>query len=188
MKPFITTFTGKRVNPLDLHPEDICIQDIAHHLALLNRFVGATHRPVNIAQHSVYVSRLLHGTPWEREGLFHDAAEAYLGDISKWVKRMPEMAMLREAEDRAWITISRVFALDVFTTPETNPILRGADDLMVRYEALRMCHRDCHMFALDSHPRPSPAEIQHVGKWAPWTWRESERGFLDHARLLKFKI
>ena len=64
MKPFITTYMGLKVNPLDLHPSEIWIEDIAHHLAIQNRFVGATVRPINVAQHSVYVYKLLKNTPW----------------------------------------------------------------------------------------------------------------------------
>src|ERR1051325_8384123 len=102
MTPFITTFTGRKVNPLDIRPEDVDIRDIAHHLALLNRFVGASKRPISIAQHSIYVYKLLIGTGWEKEGLFHDAPEAYLGDVSKWLKQTDTMRGYRHAEAQAW--------------------------------------------------------------------------------------
>lgn len=188
MTPFITTFTGKKVNPLDLRPEDIDIRDIAHHLACLNRFVGALRRPVSIAQHSVFVSRLLDGTGWEKEGLFHDASETYLGDVTKWIKRSPQMAAYREAEQQAWFTICKALHLRVNGDPDFCPVVREADDLMVRFENLRGMSNPQHMFELASHPRPTQEEIERVGAWSPWTWQASERGFFDHARLLGFDI
>jgi len=188
MDPFITTFTGRKVNPLALKSEDISILDIAHHLATLNRFVGALKRPVSIAQHSVFVSRLLVGTLWEREGLFHDAPETYLGDVSKWVKQSPVMAGYREADQNAWVVICVALHLSVRGTPELNKMIREADDLMVRYENLKQGAQPQHMFELPSHPRPTEKEVRSVGVWSPWTWRVAEKKFLEHARLLGFKV
>ena len=183
MPASMTTFTGRRLNLLKLRVEDICIEDIAHHLATLNRFVGALRRPVSIAQHSVYVARLVQGTGWEKEALFHDAAEAYLGDVSKWLKEMPEMALYREAEDRAMSVICEALGLRY----DMNRYIKWADDLMVRFEAL-MEANNSDMFTRTTHPKPTPEEIEKVGEWAPWTWQASERAFLDHARLLGYKV
>lgn len=188
MEPFITTFSGRKVNPLRLRPEDVSIEDIAHHLALQNRFLGATRHPVTIAQHSVYVSRLLYGTIWEREGLFHDAPEAYLGDVTKWLKAHPSMQPYRDAEDRAWKVICQALDLNPEGEPGACPMVEQADRLMVRFEAFRMVPDPSHMFGLQTHPMPTDAEIMKVGAWGPWTWRESKLGFLDHARMLGYPV
>ncbi len=50
------TYTGRMVSLLDPKPEDICIEDVAHHLAIVNRFGGATREPYSVAQHAVLVS------------------------------------------------------------------------------------------------------------------------------------
>lgn len=50
---FICTYTGRKFYPLDPRPEDVCIEDIAHALALVNRFGGHTRVPYSVAQHSV---------------------------------------------------------------------------------------------------------------------------------------
>ncbi len=191
----ITTFTGKMVNPLDLKVEDICIEDIAHHLALINRFVGSTRQPINVAQHSLYVMYLVADTLWEREALFHDATEAYLGDMSKWVKQMDCMAGYREAERNAWEVICKALDLRPEGDPSMNHAVRRADDLMVRFEYMKMLPEGHHhLFERPSHPRPTPHEIMEVNfaapghePWEPWRWYESERRFLDTARELGIK-
>lgn len=187
MAPRMTTFTGRVVNPLDLKPNDIVILDIAHHTATLNRFLGALKRPVSIAQHQVYVSRLLDGTGWEREGLFHDAIEAYLGDMLKWLKCEPEMKAYRDAEERGWLVACDALNLNPDGCPERCPEVEWADRLMVRYEAFREANNS-DMFERPNYPKPSEDEIKKVGKWAPWSWRAAERGFLDHARLLGYTV
>lgn len=76
---WIITFTGKAFNPFDPNPDAIDIRDIAHHLALENRFLGATGEPYSVAEHSVRVSWLCpNDAMW---GLLHDASEAYLRDV-----------------------------------------------------------------------------------------------------------
>jgi hypothetical protein len=181
MEPFITTYTGRKVNPLNLQVSDVCLADVAHHLALLNRFVGALRFPVSIAQHSVYVSRLLDGTGHELLGLLHDGSEAYLGDVSKWVKQHAAMDHYREAEHRAEIAVYAAFGL-----AHDEPLaLREADDLMVRFEAERGFKGvHCHMFDIPSHPPLTPAERKRVGRWAPWSWKASEEAFLTRFREL----
>lgn len=113
----IRMFSGIYVNPLDLRPEDICIEDIAHHLSLICRYTGACPFHFSVAQHSLMVSALMgaHGL-FNREaglaGLLHDASEAYLNDIASPVKHDPRMAFYREAEDRAERIIFAKFGLD----------------------------------------------------------------------------
>lgn len=83
---YFITATGRELRALDPRPEDIDIRDIAHHLSLVNRFGGATPYPYSVAHHSLAVADLLAPHGLEREGLMHDAAEAYLGDMIKAVK------------------------------------------------------------------------------------------------------
>lgn len=85
------TRSGRDVDLANPHISDICFDDIAHHLALINRYAGATEFPISVAQHSLYVLRILtarNATPLQRLlGLLHDAHEAYLGDITRPVQQ-----------------------------------------------------------------------------------------------------
>lgn len=121
----IRTFTGKYVDPLALKPEDICIEDIAHHLSLICRYTGACPFPFSVAQHSLMVSYFMeakHGwrTP-ALAGLLHDASETYLNDIASPVKHNPAMLFYREAEDRAERLIFSTFGIDYSWMALTKP-------------------------------------------------------------------
>ena len=95
--PSVGTVTGKLFSFLDPDPAEICLEDIAHGLSNLCRFNGQTSAFYSVAQHSVLVSLLCNARDalW---GLFHDAAEAYLGDIVSPIKRNLGMEQYRLAE------------------------------------------------------------------------------------------
>jgi uncharacterized protein len=134
MKPFLNTFSNRRVNTLDIKPEDIRVVDIAHGLALCNRFAGHTRYPISVAYHSIWVSTLVDDSvSYEvpMAALLHDASEAYLGDVTKWLKGTPEMLPYREAEDRATKTILSVFGCEHGLTEDVS----AADKTMVCWEA-----------------------------------------------------
>jgi len=75
--------SGRFVDPLRIVAADVCVSDVAFHLASIRRFSGACR--VNVADHSVRVARivgLLGGcVSCQYEGLLHDGHEAYIGDI-----------------------------------------------------------------------------------------------------------
>ena len=75
------TYTGKKLDLLNIRHEDIDIVDIAHHLSMLCRYTGAVNEFYSVAQHSVLVSYYCE-TPYKLEGQMHDAHEAYMNDIA----------------------------------------------------------------------------------------------------------
>ena len=79
----IVTYTGKIFDYSNIQPSMICIEDIAHSLALTNRYNGMTRYPYSVAEHCVRMALCdeLPGHPLAK--LLHDAAEAYIGDIVK---------------------------------------------------------------------------------------------------------
>ena len=112
---WMITFTGKKYWPLDPRPEDVCTEDIAHHLSMICRYGGACKYFYSVAQHSVILSQLLEQ---EREsiqtlqwGLLHDAAEAYVGDTIRPIKR--SLQEMRIIEERNIWAISNAYNLKV---------------------------------------------------------------------------
>jgi hypothetical protein len=88
---WIETFSGKRFDLLDPKPEQVDLADIAHALAQVNRFTGHTRRPYSVAEHSLYVWQVVKEEHYEdhvlqAHALLHDAAEAYVGDVSAPMK------------------------------------------------------------------------------------------------------
>lgn len=84
---WVQVYTGGKMYPLDPRKEEIDIESIGHSLANLCRYVGHCRDYFSVAQHSVIVSYI---GPQNRSGLWwllHDAPEAYIGDISRPLKR-----------------------------------------------------------------------------------------------------
>jgi 5'-nucleotidase len=110
---WMATYSGLKFYILKPDPKKIRIEDIAHHLALINRFGGATTKPLSVAQHSVMVSKYIEVAGNSREdmlwGLLHDAAEAYLGDQVTGVKHL--LKDYGPLEDRILEMIIGVFGL-----------------------------------------------------------------------------
>lgn len=181
MKCVICTFTGKQVNPLNLKLEDICIEDIAHALALCNRFAGHTALPISVAHHSIMVSKLCEvgSQPEALQGLLHDASEAYLGDITKWLKHTPEMLAFREAENRAQTLIYEKFDCPKILYPN----VELADRIMVRYEG-KIGLGSNFVINHNNYPELTRSELSQIGNWDFISWEVAEIEFLKAFRRL----
>ena len=126
----IATFSGVRFWPLLPNPDDILIADIAHALAHQCRFGGHSREFYSVAEHSVHVSKLClpEDAFW---GLLHDASEAYLVDLPRPLKLLPEFAPYREAECR----LQRAVAVRFGLPPDQPASVTEADDTMLWIEA-----------------------------------------------------
>jgi 5'-deoxynucleotidase YfbR-like HD superfamily hydrolase len=171
---WIQTYTGRRFDLVKPRADQVCIEDIAHHLANTNRFNGATREAYSVAQHSCHVADLL-PPALKRVGLLHDAAEAYVGDWTRPLKIALRSIGGHEAEvwsdaDELYLSIARVvgehFGVDVATMPEA---VKHADNVMLATE-----RRD--LMAASSEPwawLPEPC-FWHV---VPWSAAAAEHEF-----------
>ena len=95
---WIETSSGVRFSLADPSPADVRIEDVAHGLSLLCRYTGQTDRFYSVAEHSVLCAEMAVGEglpdPVQMACLLHDAAEAYIGDLSG-----PLKALLRDRGD-----------------------------------------------------------------------------------------
>lgn len=79
----VPTYTGQLVDLLAPKPEQITREAIAHHLAQIARWVGATQTHFSVAQHSLLVSEAVRLPRAKLHALLHDAHEFVLGDITR---------------------------------------------------------------------------------------------------------
>lgn len=96
-------------------PRSIVIEDIAHALSQICRFTGHTRCHYSVAEHSYRVSVLAeakYGRAFAKEGLLHDAAEAYVSDLNGPLKRLIGEGYTRW-EGIAEEAISNVFGFQV---------------------------------------------------------------------------
>lgn len=135
---WMQTFTGKKFFPLDPRPGDICIEDIANGLATIRRYGG--HLPpethYSVAEHSVLMYN------WGKSqgqfmtalvALFHDAAEAYTGDLPRAMKDAigPSWRSVEAAIERA---IWKALNIPAYLVEDAMPLVKEWDQRMIATE------------------------------------------------------
>ncbi len=114
------TSSGKLIDFKHITLDDICLEDISHHLTNISRFGGGLplHVRYSVASHSLNcfkMAMLLFPNEPEvwRTALMHDATEAYLGDIVSGLKMcIPEY---KELEHSLWQLIKEKYSLQDFS-------------------------------------------------------------------------
>lgn len=139
MADWIETYTGKKFYPLDPRPEDVCIEDIAHSLAMQCRFNGHTRVFYSVAEHSVLMAQELKAFGYSKEtqlyGLLHDVAEAYLCDLPRPIKH--QLSIYRYAE-----RILQKMILSALGLPQpgidSRAIVKFMDSCLLGYEGRKL--------------------------------------------------
>lgn len=145
---WIQTVSGKQFWPLDPRSEDIDIADIAHALSQICRWTGHCRKFYSVAQHCVLVSQraeiLAQGTDKltvlraAQTGLLHDASEAYIADVARPVKLLPEFEVYRRIEKNLQGAIYTKFGL-----PTGEPeVVHRADNELLFTEARDLMGKD----------------------------------------------
>ncbi|QDT94188.1 HD domain-containing protein [Gimesia algae] len=155
------TNSGVEFNLTNIDSTQIDINDIAHHLSLINRFAGAMEVPYSVAQHSVIVSRIVHPR-FALPALLHDAAEAYIGDISAPVKKlllMHGVNHLAEYESVLLCLILEKYGVSHYLMRESaNPVHTA--DMQVQATEFRDLFNPPHY--LPSLPTPLDTTIRRI--------------------------
>lgn len=158
--PWMLTSSGQKVYFLRPDSGSLNLGDVCRHLGNLCRFTGAVSQFYSVAQHSVAVGRMVqehlneHG--WEKDskywnqilaGLMHDAAEAYVNDLSS-----PLKAAIHGKYD--WIESGiRRKLFDRYRVPHElyNDIVKWADQ--------QMCAIERYYFMPQHEDWPTPLEV-----------------------------
>jgi hypothetical protein len=138
---YIGTYTGIHFYPLDPHPEDVNLEDIAHALSNICRFNGHVNDFYSVGTHSLNVCAVL--IAWgESEqvqlyGLLHDAAEAYCCDIPRPLK--PYLPGYKDIEAGIMTAVYKRFGLEP-PDKRTTDIVKAADDFALALEGKKLMH------------------------------------------------
>lgn len=159
---WIQTYTGRRFWPLDPLPEDIVLEDIAHALSMKCRFTGHTQWFYSVAQHSVFVSMIV---PQEHRAyaLLHDAAEAYLPDVARPVKR--QLAGFAEIEERLMQCICERFRLPWPVPENADLAVKNADLVLLETERRDVMGPNADGWSWRSTEHVKPLE-ERIIKWS----------------------
>lgn len=135
---FIYTISGKCIDPSNIKPEDISINDIAYGLSGIYRFNGQSR--VSVARHSLALSQLtflaLGSYRASLYALLHDAPEAYLLDIPVPLKNFVNIESYAAASQRCFDSIKNGLALDGILEVSENDLIyiHRWDKALVVYE------------------------------------------------------
>lgn len=115
--PTIRTRNRIEFSLVDPRAEDVQVEDISHALSQICRFNGHTSEFYSVAQHCCLVCDHCEANP--KHGLLHDAAEAYVGDVSRPLRQAMGLLGLEsfdKIESRVWSAICARFGIS-FTIP-----------------------------------------------------------------------
>ncbi|WP_354342223.1 hypothetical protein [Variovorax boronicumulans] len=185
----------------------VCIEDIAHHLSLINRFTGATSRPYSVAEHSLLCSEIA-----KREGaavglqmamLMHDAHEAYTTDLSSPAKVAVNFYSMRAGGVQAWSVFEDVHADTVRKHFKLQTVFAGYKHEIRRIDLIALAteRRDVTAYRHHAngpwavlhdnmHDAVQPVDWVDLGSPAreSITWKHWREAFIEHYFDLKAAI
>lgn len=106
MNPTIMLSSGIYFDLLSPQTSAFTINDIAHALSQLCRFTGHTSEFYSVAEHSLRASYLV-PKDYAMQSLLHDAAEAFVGDVSSPLKHL--LPNYKDIEQAIQVEIFRRF-------------------------------------------------------------------------------
>lgn len=176
---WLPTYSGLRFDPISPDPSQISIIDIAHALSNQCRYAGHTKRFYSVAEHSVRLTRAC--SPANKPyALLHDASEAYIIDMPRPIKRLPELkSIYMELEDRAMQAILTKFGLQ----PELPEEVLKLDNLILLTELpnIYLFPENASPNCLDDHDIDAKFPgFEDFG----WTPNHAEYAFLEMAKEL----
>jgi hypothetical protein len=138
----MVTFSGRYVDPDNLKPGDIVIEDVAHGLSNCCRYGGQCREFYSVAQHSTHMAHQVYleteSMNLARIALMHDAPEAYCGDLVRCIKHHAG-ADYADLEYAIWMAVVEEFKLEPFYS-----LLKDGEDVSelpkeVHDADMRMC-------------------------------------------------
>jgi len=181
------------------------IEDVAHHLAIVAQFNGATSRPYSVAEHSLVcadIARRAGASVFvEMAALMHDAHEAYTNDLISPAKQAVNSFSMGTAGIAAWTMFEAEHAKTVREHFKLLTVFAGHKQLLrsIDSQALATARRDLTPYDAAQHlpwPVLGDGTVQPVAP-ADWlrldsaereakTWKDWRKEF--HDRYLSLQV
>lgn len=159
MHPTIQTASGYYIDLTKPELGHYSLWDIGHALSNLCRFNGHCRRFYSVAQHSVLVSRCV-PTELALDALFHDAAEAYIGDMSSPLKSlMPEYRAIEAKVEKA---LRHALGLNL----DLHPAIKAADLTLLATEQRDLMPRLTEAWKITAGVVTLTERIEPLRPWA----------------------
>ncbi|MFP5520737.1 MAG: HD family phosphohydrolase [Bdellovibrionia bacterium] len=170
-KSWVITLSGKRFNIIKPDPESINIEDIACSLARQARFNGHTRFFYSVGQHSCLGAQVSPTKDIAIQMLFHDATEAYIGDLVSPVKALlPDFEII---ESRIQWAICEKLGIE-FPLPK---VVKQIDKRLLATEVRDLITKDLASWGI-------AAEEAYDFPIIPWPPEVTEARFLEIAKSL----
>lgn len=170
MRPYITTWSGVRMDPIAPRAEDFRIEDIAHALSLVCRGNGHVKHFFSVGQHCLHCAEeaLARGESARvaMASLLHDASEAYMSDVPRPLKAC--LPAYKTMEERLMAVVYETFLGAPLTAEEAARVKAIDDDML--YFNLRDLLND---------PPPGPEPVMKSAFFQDFVpFEEVERAYL----------
>ena len=176
----MNTYTGNKIDPMNMTASDISIQDIAHALSLTCRGGGHVSYFFSVAQHSINCMNEAKARGWSERlqlaCLLHDASEAYISDIIRPVKA--HLSNYLEIESSIMNVILERFGL-ADLSEEENAMWKQIDDDMMNFELKNLMKGEEYRNTDNLSSVPAEAERP---------WREVEELRVHHRQTKRWKV
>jgi hypothetical protein len=150
--PRIMLQSGAWFDFLDPESSDFCIDDIAAGLSNTCRYAGQCTAFYSVAEHSLLVSEVARDHAYA--ALMHDAAEAFIGDITRPLKQLlPDFKRIEVSVEQA------IFKR--FGVPRPMPKeVKAADLRVLAAEQAQIMPRETSLWAFSDGIEPAPITIR----------------------------
>ena len=152
--PRMMLSTGAWLDLLDPGASDFGIENVAHGLAHVCRYAGQCRAFYSVAEHSLLVSEACPAAPFA--ALMHDAAEAFIGDVTRPLKQLlPDYRSIERGVETA--------IFERFGLPEGMPAtVKSADLRVLAAEQDQVMPRGAADWAVVANVRPAHVRVRHL--------------------------
>jgi uncharacterized protein len=169
--PTITLASGRIFDFLDPHGSAFDIEDVAHGLAHVCRYAGQCRAFYSVAEHSLLVSDVV--SDYRLEALLHDAAEAFIGDVTRPLKQLlPEYRRIEAIVEDA---VAERFGLKL----GYRDVVKAADLSVLAAEQAQVMAPGTNAWATEAGIIPAAIVVRFLQP------QDAKREFLDRFHTLR---